>query len=578
LTAFRTLLPFLRPYRWHMALVLASNLLVMITSLLAPWLISSIVGVVRVAPDQALSNGVLVIAAALAGAYALRGLGLYITFYVSHIAAWRVCHDLRLAVYTQLQRMSPRFFASRQTGELASRVLKDTDHVEPIVADVVHEFLASALITLGTVVVLLTLNPLLAVVGLLPAIPATWLVWRDRHRMMAAFDAEERSGGQLSGLIHDQIGGIREIQIFNREHLALERVRAVSHQLAHQQIGARRMMAALQPVVEGATGASIVLVVLLGGWLAQSGQITVETLVAFILYLIGFYQPLYMLVGVSEALQRGLAGLRRVDEMLQLEPDVADAPDGVVLGRANGAITFKGVSFSYRDDLPVLQRIDLQIDAGQTVALVGPTGAGKSTFAGLIPRFYDPQAGQMLLDGIDLRQIRLDTLRRNISMVTQDVFLFNGTVQENIRFGNPDASDAEVVAAAEAANAHEFIQHLPQGYATEIGERGVRLSGGQKQRLSIARAILKDAPILILDEATSAVDTETEHSIQEALNRLRQGRTCIVIAHRLSTIRSADLILVLDQGQVIQMGRHDQIVVDEGLYRRLYERQYALHG
>jgi ATP-binding cassette, subfamily B, bacterial len=256
-----------------------------------------------------------------------------------------------------------------------------------------------------------------------------------------------------------------------------------------------------------------------------------------------------------------------------MQPEVDDPPHGVDPGRVQGRVQMEGVHFAYRKSVAVLHDVNLNIEPGQTLALVGPTGAGKSTVVSLVARFYDPQAGRVLIDGVDLRHMRLDALRRNISMVLQDVFLFNGSVRENIRFGKPDATDEEVMAAARVANAHDFITQMPQGYDTEIGERGVKLSGGQKQRISIARAVLKDAPILILDEATSAVDTETEAQIQQALERLMQGRTAIVIAHRLSTIRNADQILVLDGGRIVEQGRHTQIMNGQGLYAQLVKRQ-----
>jgi ABC-type multidrug transport system fused ATPase/permease subunit len=295
--------------------------------------------------------------------------------------------------------------------------------------------------------------------------------------------------------------------------------------------------------------------------------------VAFVLYLIAFYTPLYDMVDSVENFERAKASLRRIGEVLATQPEVADLPESVDPGRLHGQVRFAHVGFGYRPDTPVLQGIDATVEAGRTLALVGPTGAGKSTLVSLVPRFHDPQTGAVLIDGMDVRQITLDALRRNISMVLQDVFLFNGTVRENIRFGRPDADDAKIEAAAKVANAHEFIEQLPFGYDTEIGERGVKLSGGQKQRLSIARAVLKDAPILILDEATSAVDTETEALIQQALARLMRGRTCLVIAHRLSTIRNADQIIVLDQGRIVEHGRHGDLLLRDGLYKRLHVRQ-----
>jgi ATP-binding cassette, subfamily B, bacterial len=310
-----------------------------------------------------------------------------------------------------------------------------------------------------------------------------------------------------------------------------------------------------------------------GGRAALKGALPVEDKVAFVLYLGLFYQPLRLLARTSEGFQEARTGARHVCEVLDAQPDVVDPPSGVELARARGEVTFESVQFEYDRDLPVLRNVSFEMKPGQTLAFVGPTGAGKSTIVSLIPRFYDPKRGRVLIDGIDVSDMRLASLRRNVSMVLQDTFLFAGTVKENLRFGNEGASSEEIVAAATAANAHDFIEALPRGYDTRVGERGVKLSGGQKQRLSIARAILKDAPILILDEATSSVDADTEAEIQEALQKLIRGRTAIVIAHRLSTVRHADVIAVLEGGSIVELGNHDELMGRKGLYRKLHDRQ-----
>ncbi|MFW5709337.1 MAG: ABC transporter ATP-binding protein [Chloroflexota bacterium] len=573
--AIQTLVPFLKPYRGRMLLVLVSILVVAGAGLLAPWLIRELVRVVRLAEgDLAAAQQTLAgITLALLVVYLLRSAGQFINFHVSHVVAFGIVHDLQVAVYKQLQRFSPGYFADRQTGEIVSRVVKDTVDVEPVIADAVYDFVVSFLLAVGIVIVLLTLNPGLTLLALIPVPFALGAVIFLALPMQRAFRQEGENYGEMSGLVQDNVSGIKEIQVFNREQQELARVRHISHRYAGQSILARKLTAFLFPSIEGATGISITLVVWFGGQQALNGSIPVEDLVAFVLYLTTFYQPLWLLLGTAESLQRGVAGLNRIDEVLKMQPEVDDPPDEVDPGRVTGRVQMEAVQFAYREGVDVLHDISLAIEPGQTLALVGPTGAGKSTVVSLVARFYDPQQGRVLIDGVDLREMKLGALRRNLSMVLQDVFLFNGTVRENIRFGRPDATDEDIIKAAKVANAHEFILSLPEGYDTLIGERGVKLSGGQKQRLSIARAVLKDAPILILDEATSAVDTETEAQIQEALERLMQGRTSIVIAHRLSTIRSADQIVVLDEGRVVERGSHEDIVNDDGLYARLVERQ-----
>jgi ATP-binding cassette, subfamily B, bacterial len=575
LTALRTLLPFLKPYRGLMLLVLLSILAVTGAGLLGPWLIRALVQTVRLAEGDPLAAAGRIgqIALMLAVVYLVRSGGQFLNNHLAHVVAWNLCHDLRTALYRQLQRFSPAYYANRQTGEIVSRVIKDTEDVEPVVADVVYSFVVSLLLAIGIIIVLVQLDLGLALLAMLPLPFAILAILWLTGKILPAFDAEATRSGELSALVQDNVSGIKEIQVFNRERHELTRVGHLSHRYAQDQVRARKFLAMLQPIIEAATGLSIVLVVWSGGQGALRGELLVEDLVAFVLYLTVFYQPLTMLVEVSEVFQRGVASLKRIHEVLTMKPEVADAPDSVEPGRMRGQVTFENVTFGYDPLRPVLFDITLTVESGQTLALVGPTGAGKSTITSLLARFYDPQQGRVCIDGHDLRRIRLDALRRNISMVLQDVFLFNGSVRENIRFGKPDADDDEIIAAAQAANAHAFISALPQGYDTVIGERGVKLSGGQKQRLSIARALLKNAPILILDEATSAVDSATEAQIQQAFERLRAGRTCIVIAHRLSTVRSADQIAVLDHGRVVERGAHTEIVAGNGLYAALVAQQ-----
>jgi ATP-binding cassette subfamily B protein len=392
-----------------------------------------------------------------------------------------------------------------------------------------------------------------------------------------AFRERQKELGELNATLNDNLSGIREIKAFTREEDELHHVGVKIDRYRRSLLKALRLMATFQPFVEFTSSLGSIVVIYFGGRLAFRQTLSVADLVAFFLYLEMFYQPVRNLSGAWENIQGALAGADRVADLLQEEPEILDAAGALALtGRAEGAISLRDVSFHYNEGDTVLDGITLDIPARHVVALVGPTGVGKSTLVSLIPRFYDVCGGAITLDGHDIRSLTLESLRRQISIVLQDVFLFHGTVRDNILFGRPDASEDQVMAAAKIANAHAFITALPDGYDTLIGERGVKLSGGQKQRLSIARAVLKDAPILILDEATSSVDTETEFLIQQALERLMRGRTTLIIAHRLSTIRNADTIVVLEGKQITEMGTHDQLMWQDGLYKRLYTVQQRL--
>jgi ATP-binding cassette subfamily B protein/subfamily B ATP-binding cassette protein MsbA len=417
----------------------------------------------------------------------------------------------------------------------------------------------------------------LALLSLAP-IPLIVVAMRYYARYVRpAFRQRQKDLGDLNAILNDNLSGIREIKAFTREVEELRRVSKGIDRYRRSLLHALRLMATFQPFVEFASSLGMLIVIYFGGRLVFNQTLPVADLVAFFLYLDLLYQPVRNLSNAWEQVQSSLAGADRVADLLaeQPEPRRCDSETGL-RGPTRGDISFRNVSFEYIPGNPVLENIELEIPAHRVVALVGPTGVGKSTLVSLIPRFYEPTCGEITLDGLDIRKLTRESLRQNISIVLQDVFLFHGTVRENILFGRLDASEQEVIAAARAANAHAFIQDLPDGYDTFIGERGVKLSGGQKQRISIARAVLKDAPILILDEATSSVDVETELLIQQALERLVVGRTTLIIAHRLSTIRNADKIVVLEGKRIVQQGAHEQLLAQDGLYRRLYSVQYQI--
>jgi ATP-binding cassette subfamily B protein/subfamily B ATP-binding cassette protein MsbA len=448
-----------------------------------------------------------------------------------------------------------------------------------LISHAIPGVLVNVLTLVGVGVVLISMSGRLMLLTMIP-MPFIILAMRSFAKYVRpAFRERQRELAELNATLADNLSGMREIKAFTQEEKEASRIGKHIDLYRDSIIAALRMLAVFEPSVEMVSSLGTVIVIYFGGRLAFQQALPIEDLVAFFLYLDMFYQPVRALAGTWEQIQEALAGADRVAELFDEQPEVASHPGAFDLSqRARGDIAFRNVSFSYIEGIPVLERINLDIPANSVIALVGPTGVGKTTLASLIPRFYDVSDGAITLDGHDVRNLTLPSLRRQVSIVLQDVFLFHGTVRDNILFGRPDASTEDVIEAARIANAHEFIVNLPNGYDTMIGERGVKLSGGQKQRLSIARAVLKDAPVLILDEATSSVDTETELSIQQALERLIVGRTTLIIAHRLSTVRNADLIVVLEGKQIAEIGTHEQLMANNGLYRHLNEVQSNLIG
>jgi ATP-binding cassette, subfamily B, bacterial len=553
-------------------------LLLVGVQLLIPWIVRTLIASITSAtPDQdvlplitRLGVLALLIYIARAGLQFLRS-------YMAHVAGWGVVADVRKHIYEHMQRLSLRFYEDKQTGQLMSRVINDTDLFEALIAHAVPDVFVNLITLIGVSLVLFTINWQLTLLSLVP-IPLVFLSLRVyARRVRPAFVKRQKELGDLNATLNDNLTGIREIKAFTREEEELMRVGTRVERYLRSNLNALRLMAIFHPFVEFTSSLGLLIVIYFGGRLALRQELPIADLVAFFLYLEMFYQPVRILSNAWEQVQSSLAGADRVTDLLAEEQELRAQPGSVeVNSRVSGEIRFNDVYFEYEEGNPILEEINLNIPAQSITALVGPTGVGKSTLVSLIPRFYDPVNGELTLDGRDIRTITLDSLRRQVSIVLQDVFLFNGTVRENILFGRPMASEEEVIAAAKAANAHVFISELAGGYDTVIGERGVKLSGGQKQRLSITRALLKDAPILILDEATSSVDTETEMLIQQALERLMVGRTVILIAHRLSTVRNADQIVVLEGNRVVQKGTHSQLMGQEGLYRRLYTVQRQL--
>jgi ATP-binding cassette, subfamily B, bacterial len=578
LIAFNLVFKYARKYWVFLAITVVSMLLLVGVQLLVPWIIKLLVGLVtsETVNTESLQRITTLSVIALV-VFVLRAGLQFLRSYMAHVAGWGVVADVRKHIYEHLQRLSLRFYEDKQTGQLMSRVINDSDLFEQLISHAIPDVFVSALTLVGVTVVLFSLNWKLALLSLVPIPLVVFSLKIFAQRVRPAFRERQKELGELNAILNDNLSGIREIKAFTREDQEKERISQRIDRYKASLLSALKLMATFQPFVEFTSSLGILIVIFFGGRLALSGALPVEDLVAIFLYLEIFYQPVRSLSNAWENIQGALAGADRVNDLLEEEPELVSYSNPETLkDRAVGEISFVNVGFDYNPETPVLEEINLDIKARSVVALVGPTGVGKSTLVSLIPRFYDVCSGSIKLDGKDVRTLTLESLRRQISIVLQDVFLFHGTVKENILFGRPGATEQEMVDAAIAANAHDFIIRLPEGYDTLIGERGVKLSGGQKQRLSIARAILKDAPILILDEATSSVDTETEMLIQQALERLMEGRTTIIIAHRLSTVRNADQIVVLEGRRIVETGSHDTLMSQNGLYYRLYTIQRQL--
>ncbi|MBL6764430.1 MAG: ABC transporter ATP-binding protein [Verrucomicrobiae bacterium] len=557
---------YLLPYRWLALATIAFALLSLGCAIVYPKLTRYVIDdVIGKGEAGALTPVMLLVT----GAFLFREIFTSLRIRVNNVLEQKVIYDLRRDVYRRLQRLPVKWFDQRASGDLMTRVIEDVNSVERVLIDGTEQGTVAILSIVGVLTILFMTNATLALVVLAP-MPfllggALWytLTAHKRYRAVRA------ASSAMNALLMDNLQGVRQVKSFGREEHEDGRFAARAEELRQGTLQVMRAWANYSPSMAFMNASGTALVLWVGGSMVLKGEMTVGSLVEFVLYLNLFYDPVSKLHGLNQMLQSARAAGERVFDILDTEEEDSEPGEVTADWKAEGRVVYEGVGFQYGEDRTVLRDISLTAKTGEMIALVGPTGAGKSTLVNLLPAFYRATAGNITIDGRDIRQIPLSVLRRQVAIVSQEAFLFNGTIRENILYGRLDASEADLIAAATAANCHHFIERLPEGYDSKVGERGVKLSVGEKQRVSIARALLKDAPILILDEATASVDTATEKLIQEALEHLLEGRTSFVIAHRLSTIRGADQILVLRRGEILERGTHDELLELNGLYAKL---------
>lgn len=566
------LLYYVKPYLPRLIIAGLCTILAAAGNLYVPWIIKDVIDRVLAEKDAMMLNtislGIIVV-------FFLRGIFFYGQTYLMAYAGQRVIIDIRLAVYRQLQRLSLSFYEKRKTGTIMSYVTNDVGALQGALIDNVIELLTEGFVLLGSIIAMIYLDWKLTLFTF-STFPLVLIV-------IDYFGKKIRSSGSLiqertadiTSILQESISSARIIKSFVREDYEIKRFDRENVLNFKASIKNSQQMAALTPTIEFVAALGVTAIIWYGGREVISGVLTPGSLIAFLVYAVNISNPIKRLSRVYGNIQRALAAAQRVFDILDLQPEIQEIADAKPLPYIKGDVRFENVSFSYNPNEPVLTELSFANKAGQMVAIVGPSGAGKSTIANLLPRFYDITAGKIFIDDLDIKAVTLDSLREQIGIVPQETMLFNGSVYDNIRYGNLQATREEIEQAARDANAEKFILQLPAGYETMLGDRGVNLSGGQRQRIAIARAILKNPRILILDEATSALDTESEHVVQEALDRLMVGRTSFVIAHRLTTIQRADMILVLDKGKLVETGTHEQLLDKGGLYARLHQVQFA---
>ena len=568
---YKRILSYIKPYLHVLFAALVCTMLAAGGNLYLPWIFRDMIDKVLSAKDAYMLN---MISVSIVVIFFLRGIFLYGQNYLMSYVGQHVIIDIRSEVFRKLQRLSMSFYDKNKTGTIMSYVTNDVNALQGAMVDNTIELVTESIILVGSVLAMIYLDWKLTLFTILTFPVVLYFMNFFGKKIRRSGGQIQEATADITSVLQESVSSARVVKSFVREQYEIDRFERENEANLKANMKNAKYMATLTPTIEFVAALGVTLILWYGGNNVIAGETTAGSLVAFLAYAVNISNPIKRITRVSGNIQRALAAAQRVFNVLDLPEEVRDLPDARALPAVTGNVSFEHVTFSYNSGDEVLHNLSFTAKPGQAIGLVGPSGAGKSTIASLLPRFYDCDAGTIRIDGTDIKEVTLESLRQQVGIVPQETILFNGSVYDNILYGRLDATKEEIEEAAKAANAHDFIMELPEGYKTMLGDRGVNISGGQRQRIAIARAILKDPRILVLDEATSALDTESERLVQEALNRLMVGRTSIIIAHRLSTIKNADRILVLDKGKLVEDGTHDELMEKNGLYAHLYQIQY----